>query len=176
MVTYRMNFSGLFSTSVCPFHFDASGFSPLSKFLFSEVGGASPGRESSDPSLCSQWSLCNIWFGRIAVRVRASTRWEDGSIERDNYKVALIEVISDSDWAADRESCDMVNGNLAHFQSTRQKSVALSSCEGNNCSNLYLVTRWVLERIVLKRILGVEPKLVLFSDSWAHSSSSRENV
>ena len=62
---------------------------------------------------------------------------EDEDVERDNYKVpALIEVISDSDWAADREarqsvSCGviMVNGNLVHFQSKRQKSVALSSCE-----------------------------------------------
>ena len=56
---------------------------------------------------------------------------DDEDVERDNYKVpALIEVISDSDWAADRESrqsvsCGviMVNGNLVHFQSKRQKSV-----------------------------------------------------
>ena len=70
---------------------------------------------------------------------------DDENVERDNYKVpALIEVISDSDWAADRESrqsvlCGviMVNGNLVHFQSKRQKSVALSSCEAeNNCRNV----------------------------------------
>ena len=40
---------------------------------------------------------------------------EDESVERDNYKVpALIEVISDSDWAADCES-RQINGNLVHF-------------------------------------------------------------
>ena len=52
---------------------------------------------------------------------------DDKDVGRDNYKVpALIEVISDSDWAADRESrqsvsCGviMVNGNLVHFQSKK---------------------------------------------------------
>ena len=49
---------------------------------------------------------------------------------------SLIEICSDSDWAADREtrqsvSCGaiFVNGNMVHFQSKRQRSVSLSSCE-----------------------------------------------
>ena len=44
--------------------------------------------------------------------------------------------MTDSDWAADREtrqsvSCGaiMVNGNLVQFQSKRQQSIALGSCE-----------------------------------------------
>ena len=49
---------------------------------------------------------------------------------------SVLEVITDSDGAAARErrqsvSCRaiMLNGNLIHFQSKRQKSISLSSCE-----------------------------------------------
>ena len=103
---------------------------------------------------------------------------DDEDVERDNYKVpALIEVISDSDWAADRESrqsvlCGviMVNGNLVHFQSKRQKSVALSSCEAETIAATSILSEGVFLKGLLERILGVEPRLVLFSDS----SSSRQ--
>ena len=58
-------------------------------------------------------------------------RNESGKEVRDVYKEQiLLEVVTDSDWAADREtrqsvSCGaiMVSGNLVHFQSKRQKSV-----------------------------------------------------
>ena len=83
---------------------------------------------------------------------------KDEDVERDNYKVpALIEVISDSDWAADRESrqsvpCGviMVNGNLVHFQSKRQKSVALSSCEAETIA----ATSILSEGVFFERIVG----------------------
>ena len=105
---------------------------------------------------------------------------DDEDVERDNYKVpALIEVISDSDWAADRESrqsvsCGviMVNGNLVHFQSKRQKSVALSSCEAETIAATSILSEGVFLKGLLERILGVEPRLVLFSD-W---SSSRQLI
>ena len=105
---------------------------------------------------------------------------DDENVERDNYKVpALIEVISDSDWAADRESrqsvsCGviMVNGNLVHFQSKRQKSVALSSCEAETIAATSILSEGVFLKGLLERILGVEPRLVLFSDS----SSSRQLI
>ena len=109
-------------------------------------------------------------------------RGTDGEeeVERDNYKVpALIEVISDSDWAADRESrqsvsCGviMVNGNLVHFQSKRQKSVALSSCEAETIAATSILSEGVFLKGLLERILGVEPRLVLYSDS----SSSRQLI
>ena len=107
---------------------------------------------------------------------------DDEDVERDNYKVpALIEVISDSNWAADRESrqsvsCGviMVNGNLVHFQSKRQKSVALSSCEAETIAATSILSEGVFLKGLLERILvlGVEPRLVLFSDS----SSSRQLI
>ena len=105
---------------------------------------------------------------------------DDEDVERDNYKVpALIEVISDSDWAADRESrqsvsCGvvMVNGNLVHFQSKRQKSVALSSCEAETIAATSILSEGVFLKGLLERTLGVEPRLVLFSDS----SSSRQLI
>ena len=105
---------------------------------------------------------------------------DDEDVERDNYKVpALIEVISDSDWAADRESRQsvsrgviMVNGNLVHFQSKRQKSVALSSCEAETIAATPILSEGVFLKGLLERILGMEPRLVLYS----HSSSSRQLI
>ena len=105
---------------------------------------------------------------------------DDEDVERDNYKVpALIEVISDSDWAADRESrqsvsCGviMVNGNLVHFQSKRQKSVALSSCKAETIAATSILSEGAFLKGLLERILGVEPRVVLFSDS----SSSRQLI
>ena len=102
----------------------------------------------------------------------------DEDVERDNYKVpALTEVISDSDWAADRESrqsvsCGviMVNGSLV--QSKRQKSIALSSCEAETIAATSILSEGVSLKGLLERILGVEPRLVLFSDS----SSSRQLI
>ena len=73
--------------------------------------------------------------GRSFLEIQ--NRNSSGSQERNVYKEpSLIEEITDSDWAADRASrqsvsCGaiMINGNLVHFQSKRQKSIALRSCE-----------------------------------------------
>ena len=66
----------------------------------------------------------------------------------------------------------MVNGNLVHFQSKRQKSVALSSCEAETIAATSILSEGVFLKGLLKRILGVEPRLALFSDS----SSSRQLI
>ena len=92
---------------------------------------------------------------------------------RDVYKeLSLLEVITDSGWAADREtgqsvSCGaiMVTGNLVHFQSKRQKSVALSSCEAEAIAATSILSEAVFLKGLLERILGIEPKLVMYSDS-----------
>ena len=92
---------------------------------------------------------------------------------------SLLEVVTDSDWAADREtrqsvSCGarMVNGNLVNFQSKRQKSVALSSCKAETIAATSILSEAVFLKGLLERILGIEPKLVMYSDS----SSSRQLI
>ena len=105
---------------------------------------------------------------------------ESEETERNPYEQeSLIEVISDSDWAADRESrqsvsCGaiMLNGNLIHFQSKRQKCVSLSSCEAETVAATSILSEAVFLRSLLTRILGKEPKMVLYSDS----SSSRQLI
>ena len=105
---------------------------------------------------------------------------ESGTKKRDVYKEqSLLEVVTDSAWAADREtrqsvSCGaiMVNGNLVRFQSKRQKSVALSSCEAETIAATSILSEAVFLKGLLERILGVEPKLVMYSDS----SSSRQLI
>ena len=92
---------------------------------------------------------------------------------------SLIEVCSDSDWAADREnrqsvSCGIIslNGNMIHFQSKRQRNISLSSCEAETVTSTGILSGAIFLRELLKRILGIEPKLRLFSDS----SSSRQLI
>ena len=105
---------------------------------------------------------------------------ESEETERNPYEQeSLIEVISDSDWAADRESrqsvsCGaiMLNGNLIHFQSKRQKCVSLSSCEAETVAATSILSEAVFLRSLLTRVLGKEPKMVLYSDS----SSSRQLI
>ena len=100
--------------------------------------------------------------------------------ERDPYaKESLLEVISDSDWAADRESrqsvsCGaiMLNGNLIHLQSKRQKCVSLSSCEAETVAATSILSEAVFLRSLLTRILGKEPRMRLYSNS----SSSRQLI
>ena len=58
------------------------------------------------------------------------------------------------------------------FQSKRQKSVALSSCEAETIAATSILSEGVFLKGLLERILGVEPRLVLFSDS----SSSRQLI
>ena len=77
---------------------------------------------------------------------------------------SLLEVVTDSDWAADREtrqsvSCGarMVNGNLVNFQSKRQKSVALSSCKAETIAATSILSEAVFLKGLLERILGIEP-------------------
>ena len=92
---------------------------------------------------------------------------------------SLLEIVTDSDWAADRESrqsvsCGaiMLNGNLIHFQSKRQKSIALSSCEAETIAATSILSEGVFLKALLTRILGKEPKMVMYSDS----SSSRQLI
>ena len=66
----------------------------------------------------------------------------------------------------------MLNGNLIHFQSKRQKCVSLSSCEAETVAATSILSEAVFLRSLLTRILGKEPKMVLYSDS----SSSRQLI
>ena len=105
---------------------------------------------------------------------------EEEEVERNVYEQeSLLEIVTDSDWAADRESrqsvsCGaiMLNGNLIHFQSKRQKSIALSSCEAETIAATSILSEGVFLKALLTRILGKEPKMVMYSDS----SSSRQLI
>ena len=100
--------------------------------------------------------------------------------ERDIYKQqSLIEICSDSDWAADRTSrqsvsCGaiMLNGNLVHFQSKRQRSVALSSCESETIAAVSIMSEGVFLQKLVERITGIVPEVRLYLDS----SSSRQLI
>ena len=81
---------------------------------------------------------------------------------------SVLEVISDSDWAADRDSRQSVscgaillNGNLMHFQSKRQKGVALSSCEAETIA----ATSILSEAVFLKRFVDKNLRLSSEDDS-----------
>ena len=110
-----------------------------------------------------------------AVQLWTRRTWRGNIYEQPS----LIEVCSDSDWAADREnrqsvSCGIIllNGNMIHFQSKRQRNVSLSSCEAETVASTGILSEAVFLRELFKRILGIEPKLILFSDS----SSSRQLI
>ena len=92
---------------------------------------------------------------------------------------SLLEVCSDSDWAAERStrqsaSCGVIflNRNLVHFQSKRQRSIALSSCEAETIASTSILSEAVFLRDLITRITGQEPEMVLYSDS----SSSRQLI
>ena len=53
---------------------------------------------------------------------------------------------------------NMLNGNLIHFQSKRQKSVAFSSCEDETIVPTSILSEGVFLKGLLGRILGIEPK------------------
>ena len=98
---------------------------------------------------------------------------------RDVYTKSLIEICSDSDWAADREtrqsvSCGaiFVNGNMVHFQSKRQRSVSLSSCESETIAAVSVVSEGIFLRKLIERITGMTPEVRLCIDS----SSSRQLI
>ena len=71
--------------------------------------------------------------------------------KRDIYsQKSLIEICSDLDWAADREtrqsvSCGaiFVNGNMIHFQSKRQRSISLSSCESETIAAVSIMSEGI---------------------------------
>ena len=92
---------------------------------------------------------------------------------------SLIEIYSDSDWAADRESkqsvsCGaiFVNGNMVHFQSKRQRSVSLSSCESETIAAVSIMSEGVFLQKLIERITGVAPEVRLY----INSSSSRQLI
>ena len=92
---------------------------------------------------------------------------------------SLIEICSDSDWAADREtrqsvSCGaiFVNGNMIHFQSKRQRSISLSSCESETIAAVSIMSEGIFIQKLLGRITGIEPEVRLYIDS----SSSRQLI
>ena len=99
---------------------------------------------------------------------------------RDIYtQKSLIEICSDSDWAVDREtrqsvSCGaiFVNGNMVHFQSKRQRSVSLSSCESQTIAAVSIMSEAIFLQKLIERITGMKPEVRLYIDS----SSSRQLI
>ena len=92
---------------------------------------------------------------------------------------SLVEICSDSDWAADREtrqsvSCGaiFVNGNMIHFQSKRQRSISLSSCESETIAAVSIMSEGIFIKRLIERITGIEPEVRLYIDS----SSSRQLI
>ena len=75
---------------------------------------------------------------------------------RDVYtQKSWIDICSDSDWAADREtrqsvSCGaiFVNGNMVHFQSKRQRSVSLLSCESETIAAVSIMSEGVFPKLM----------------------------
>ena len=99
---------------------------------------------------------------------------------RDAYtQKGLIEICSDSDWAADRETRQsvsygaiFVNCNMVHFQSKRQGSVSLSSCESETIAAVSIMSEGIFLQKLIERITGMTPEVRLYIDS----SSSRQLV
>ena len=92
---------------------------------------------------------------------------------------SLIEICSDSDWAADREtrqsvSCGaiFVNGDMVHFQSKRQRSVSLSSCESETIAAVSIMSEGIFLQKLIERVTGMTPEVRLYIDS----SSSRQLI
>ena len=99
---------------------------------------------------------------------------------RDIYtQKSLVEICSDSDWAADREtrqsvSCGaiFVNGNMIHFQAKRQRSISLSSCESETIAAVSIMSEGIFIKKLIERTTGIEPEVRLYIDS----SSSRQLI
>ena len=99
---------------------------------------------------------------------------------RDVYtQKSLLEICSDSDWAADRETRQsvsygaiFVNGNMVHFQSKRQRSVSLSSCESETIAAVSIMSEGIFLQKLIERITGMTPEVRLYIDS----SSSRQLI
>ena len=99
---------------------------------------------------------------------------------RDVYtQKSLIEICSDSGWAADREtrqsvSCGaiFVNGNMVQIQSKRQRSVSLSSCESETIADVSVMSEGVFLQKLIEQITGIAPEVRLYIDS----SSSRQLI
>ena len=99
---------------------------------------------------------------------------------RDIYtQKSLVEICSDPDWAADREtrqsvSCGaiFVSGNMIHFQSKRQRSISLSSCESETIAAVSIMSEGIFIKKLIERITGIEPEVRLYIDS----SSSRQLI
>ena len=92
---------------------------------------------------------------------------------------SLIEICSDSDWAADREtrqsvSCGaiFVNGSMVHLQSKRQRRVSLSSCESEKIAAVSVMSKGAFLQKLIERITGIAPEVWLYIDS----SSSRQLI
>ena len=66
----------------------------------------------------------------------------------------------------------MLHANLIHFQSTRQKRVAPSSCKAETIAATFILSEAVFLKGLLERILRQKPKLVMCSDS----SSSKQLI
>ena len=99
---------------------------------------------------------------------------------RDIYsQKSLVKICSDLDWAADCEtrqsvSCGaiFVNGNMVHFQSRRQRSVSLASCESETIAAVSVMSEGIFLQKLIARITGIEPEVRLYIDS----SSSRQLI
>ena len=121
--------------------------------------------------------------GRSFIEERNERKEEE--VERNVYEQeSLLEIVTDSDWAADRESrqsvsCGaiMLNGNLIHFQSKRQKSIALSSREAETIAATSILSEGVFLKALLTRILGKEPNMaVLVALGEAKKFSEEEEI
>ena len=98
---------------------------------------------------------------------------------KNRKQKSLIEICSDSDWAADREtrqsvSCGaiFVNGNMVLYQSKRQRSVSVSSCESETIAAVSILSEGVCLQKLMERITGIAPEVRLYIDS----SSSRQLI
>ena len=85
---------------------------------------------------------------------------------------SLIEVVTDADWATDREtrqstSCALifVNGNLVHFHARKQKATALSSCESELVAAVGGLSEGVFLQNLLERVLKIKPEMRIHMDS-----------
>ncbi|CAE7286480.1 unnamed protein product [Symbiodinium sp. CCMP2592] len=84
----------------------------------------------------------------------------------------LIEVVTDADWATDREnrqstSCVLifVNSNIVYFHARKQQATALSSCESELVAAVGGLSEGVFLQNLLHRVLGIRPEMVIRMDS-----------
>ena len=65
-----------------------------------------------------------------------------------------------------------VNGNMIHFQSKRQRSISLSSCESETIAAVSIMSEGIFIQKLIGRLTGIEPEVRLYIDS----SSSRQLI